>query len=217
LSYPSTLLAIDNRSLSCSSVVPTFSLKYLYPASSVSFNSLSIFSLPYPNHPALVVYAGTARFSTASAILSSFPAPALLSISTASSGVNASWMYRQSISRTISSGVISATTRHTGLPSTLAQRSQSELTTAPSARCTTPFSGPIQRSCESATRCRQVAPQLETRDSSDLPWMRAPRSLIAAQTSSLPRPMVKVCLHCELDHCAFRDDLPCRDQSALCR
>ena len=56
----------------------------------------------------------------------------------------------------------------------------------------TPFSGPIQRSCESLTRWRHVLPQFSTRDSSVRPLTRSARWAMAEQTISLPRPIVKV-------------------------
>jgi hypothetical protein len=65
-------------------------------------------------------------------------------------------------------------------------------TTAPSARWITPFSGPIQRSCESETRYRHVWPQFATREERVRPLMRPATLSIALQTMSLPRPMVKV-------------------------
>ncbi len=147
-----TSLAIFNRLLSASTEVPTFNLKCRYPFAIVSSSSAFIFSSPYPNHPAVVVYAGTARLLSASSILSFFPPSSFLSISTASSGVTASVIYLKSIHRTNSSGVISATMRQTGLRSVFAQRSQSALTTAPKAKWMTPFSGPIHLNWESETR-----------------------------------------------------------------
>ena len=44
------------------------------------------------------------------------------------------------------SGDMSVSSRHTGLASLRAHRSQTAFTTAPMAMCTTPFSGPSQRS-----------------------------------------------------------------------
>ena len=76
---------------------------------------------------------------------------------TASSLVTASSIYRNGTHLTTSSALISATTRHTGLRSTFAHRSQSAFTTAPSARCTTPFSGPTHRIWLSDVRRAQVA------------------------------------------------------------
>lgn len=60
----------------------------------------------------------------------------------------------------------------------------------------TPFSGPIQRSCESLTRWRQVLPQSSVREERVRPLMRSATWLMAAQTMSLPRPMVKVWAMC---------------------
>ena len=57
--------------------------------------------------------------------------------------------------RTNSSGDMSATSRHTGLPSIFAHRSQTALTTAPVARWMAPLSGPIQRSWLSEVTWRQ--------------------------------------------------------------
>lgn len=56
----------------------------------------------------------------------------------------------------------------------------------------TPFSGPIQRSCESLTRWRHVWPQLATSESRVRPLTRSARWAMAEQTISLPRPIVKV-------------------------
>jgi hypothetical protein len=56
----------------------------------------------------------------------------------------------------------------------------------------TPFSGPIQRSCESLTRWRHVWPQSATRESRVRPLTRSARWAMAEQTISLPRPIVKV-------------------------
>ncbi len=146
------LLAIVNLLLSASILVPTFNLKCLYPLLNVSSNKPFILSSPYPNHPALVVYAGTALDSSASFILFAFPASVSFNIAIASSGVIASVIYLKSMHLTNSSGDISATILHTGLFNVLAHKSQMAFTTAPSARWMTPFSGPIQRSCESETR-----------------------------------------------------------------
>ncbi len=52
---------------------------------------------------------------------------------------------------------MSATRCHSGLPSTLAHRSQTALTSAAVARWMTPFSGPSQRSCPWLTSSRQNA------------------------------------------------------------
>ena len=49
---------------------------------------------------------------------------------------------------------IEDTSRHSGLPWTRAHRSQTALITAAAARWITPFSGPTQRSCESAVSRR---------------------------------------------------------------
>ena len=52
---------------------------------------------------------------------------------------------------------MSASSFHTGLPSALAQRSQTALTTAAVARWMTPFSGPIQRSWLSPVTAPEAA------------------------------------------------------------
>ncbi len=82
-------------------------------------------------------------------IRSSLPASASRRIWSAWSGVSASLRYRKSTRPTISSGDISASSRHSGLPARLAFRSHRALTTAEIAMCMTPFSGPSHRSCES--------------------------------------------------------------------
>ncbi len=86
---------------------------------------------------------------------------------------------------------MSAATFHTGLCSVLAQRSHRALTTAESARCMAPFSGPIHRTCPSETRYRHVWPQLEVNDSRGWSTRSGARLLMAAQTTSFPRPIVK--------------------------
>lgn len=65
--------------------------------------------------------------------------------------------------------------RQTGLPRTLAHRSQMALTTEPRARWMTPFSGPIHLSWLSLTRYLQVWPQFETRSDSFLPLILSTR------------------------------------------
>jgi hypothetical protein len=182
-----------NLLLSASTLVPTFSLKCLYPLLNVSSNNPFILSSPYPSQPALVVYAGTALDSSASFILFCFPPSTLFNISIASSGVIASVIYLKSMHLTNSSGDISATILHTGLFKDLAHKSQIAFTTAPSARWMTPFSGPIQRSWESETRYRHVWPQFATREERVRPLMRSATLSIALQTMSFPRPIVNVC------------------------
>ena len=72
-------------------------------------------------------------------------------------------MYRKSMHATTCSGVISASSFQRGLPSTLANRSQTAFTIAAVARWMTPFSGPSQRSWESVTSRRQKPPRSATR------------------------------------------------------
>jgi hypothetical protein len=91
-SYPITSRAIPSLFLSCARSPPTFSLKCRYPFASVSCSSPFILSSPYPNQPALVVYAGTASLLSASCRRSSLPSCARVSSSSASSGVSASVM-----------------------------------------------------------------------------------------------------------------------------
>ena len=91
------------------------------------------------------------------------------SIASASSGVIASVMYRKSMQPTSASGVMSASSFQSGLRSVFAQRSQIALTTAAVARWITPFSGPIQRSCESDVRRRQKPAMSAVIDSSATP------------------------------------------------
>ena len=67
-------------------------------------------------------------------------------------------MYRKSTRATISAGVMSTRSFHSGLPAVLANRSQTAFTTAAVARWMTPFSGPIQRSWLSPTSARQNSP-----------------------------------------------------------
>jgi hypothetical protein len=64
------------------------------------------------------------------------------------------------------SGVMSATSFHTGLPSTLAYKSHTALTIAAVAKWITPFSGPIQRSCVSLVSRRQKPAMSAVMDSS---------------------------------------------------
>ena len=84
--------------------------------------------------------------------------------SMAAVGVSTSVRYVKSTSSTSCSGLRSARSRHSGWPSRLARRSQAALTIAATARWMAPFSGPIQRSCESPVRRRakgaEAAPEL---------------------------------------------------------
>lgn len=66
----------------------------------------------------------------------------------------------------MSSGVMSASSFHTGLPTRLALRSHSALTTAEMAMCMMPFSGPSQRSCESCTMRFHMVPRSASVESS---------------------------------------------------
>ena len=54
---------------------------------------------------------------------------------------------------------MSASSRQTGLPASLAARSQAALTTAPIAMCMTPFSGPSHRSWLSLIRLALKPPR----------------------------------------------------------
>ena len=190
-SSPITSLAIFSRLLSRSKSPPTLNLNWWKPLLFASLSNALIFSSEYPSQLALVVYMGTARFCSTSWSLAVFPASSFFSNSTASSGVSASVMYRKSMHFTSSSGDMSATTFHTGFCSVFAHRSHRALTTADSARCMAPFSGPIHRTCPSETKYRQVSPQLEVSESSDRLTRSGARLLMAAQTTSFPRPIVK--------------------------
>ena len=66
------------------------------------------------------------------------------------------------------------------------------LTTAAVARCSTPLSGPSQRSWLSAAKCRAKPPRSAVISSTGSPLARRATAAMAATTSSLPRPMVKV-------------------------
>ena len=94
--------------------------------------------------------------------------------------------------RTSSAGVMSTTSFQSGLPATLAQRSQMALTTATVARWSTPFSGPTQRSWPSLVSVRQKAAMLAVISSSVLPCTSGASAWTAATQSSVPRPQVKV-------------------------
>ncbi len=94
--------------------------------------------------------------------------------------------------RTSSSGDMSATSCHTGLPSDLDQRSHIAFTIAPVARWIAPLSGPIQRSWLSEVTCRQKRPMSSATHARSSPTTRCRIASIAAQQISLPRPMVKV-------------------------
>jgi hypothetical protein len=110
----------------------------------------------------------------------------------ASSGVIASRMCRKSTWATSSSVGISASSCQSGLPASLARRSQTALTRAPVAMCRAPFSGPIQRSCTSVVTERRKASGSPNSSSSDLPSTAGASARTAAQVISLPRPLVKV-------------------------
>jgi hypothetical protein len=57
--------------------------------------------------------------------------------------------------------------------------------------CMTPFSGPSQRKGESYTNERHVAPMSESSASTSFPRIIGVTALMAATSTSLPRPMVK--------------------------
>ena len=123
---------------------------------------------------------------------SALPGSARRSKSNASVGVRASVRYRKSTQATNSSGVNPLTSFQTGIPAWRAYKSHRALTIAASARWMTPLSGPIQRSCESPVKRRQTAPGAARNSSSVSPTTRCSWAMTAAQTTSLPRPMVKV-------------------------
>ena len=87
---------------------------------------------------------------------------------------------------------MSASSFQSGLPSTLAHRSQAALTTAAVARWMTPFSGPTQRSWLSPVTWRQKPAMSAAHASSDWPTTNGSSARTAATHSSLPRPMVNV-------------------------
>ena len=86
---------------------------------------------------------------------------------------------------------MSASSRQTGLPATLAARSQAALTTAPIAMCMTPFSGPSQRSWLSPIRAALNPPRSPATSLTLRPTTCDRSAAMAATTTSLPRPMVK--------------------------
>ena len=86
---------------------------------------------------------------------------------------------------------MSASSRQTGLPATLAARSQAAFTTAPMAMCMTPFSGPSHRSWLSPIMPALNRPRSPMMSSTYWPTTCCRRVVIAATTTSLPRPMVK--------------------------
>ena len=71
--------------------------------------------------------------------------------------------------RTSSSGVISATSRHTGLPTDLAHRSPHRVDHRAGRQVNGPLSGPIQRSWLSLVKRRQKAPMSAAISSSRSP------------------------------------------------
>ena len=77
-------------------------------------------------------------------------------------------------------------------PASRALRSQSALTSAAVARCTTPFSGPSQRSCESPVIRRHAAPMSAVSSSASRPVTRRPSASTAATSRSVPRPIANV-------------------------
>lgn len=103
-------------------------------------------------------------------------------------------MYVKSMQFTRCSGGMSTRNFQTGLRAVLAHRSQIALISAAVARCTTPFSGPTQRSWQSpATISCQYAPKSAVISSSERPITNSFASACAASThSSLPRPIVNV-------------------------
>lgn len=88
-------------------------------------------------------------------------------------------------------------TFQTGFFRVFDHRSQRAFTTAPSAKCMTPFSGPTQRSWLSEVRYRHVFLQSLVNESNDRPTIKGPKWSIAAQTKSFPRPIVKVKASCQ--------------------
>jgi hypothetical protein len=93
---------------------------------------------------------------------------------------------------TISSGDMSASSFHSGLPSTAAIKSHTALTSAAVARWITPFSGPTQRSWGSFVRRRQK-PAMSARISSSVSCSTSgARDRMAETQSSFPRPIVNV-------------------------
>jgi hypothetical protein len=110
----------------------------------------------------------------------------------ASAGLIASLMWWKSTLRTSSSVGISASSRHSGTPASLARRSQTALTSAPVAMWMTPFSGPSHRSCTSAVSDRQNVTGEAEISAMVRPTTWWARARTAAQVISLPRPLVKV-------------------------
>ena len=101
-------------------------------------------------------------------------------------------MWLKSTTATSSSGDIEAISFHSGRPARLALMSHSALSTAPAAMWLTPFSGPIQRNCESCTSSRDTSPRRESMSSTSQSGRNFTTEAIAAHITSLPRPPVKV-------------------------
>ena len=87
---------------------------------------------------------------------------------------------------------MSATSFHSGLPSARAHRSHTALTSAAVARWIAPFSGPIQRSCESPVISRQKRPGSARMSARFLPTTSGASARTAWHTISVPRPIVNV-------------------------
>ncbi len=87
---------------------------------------------------------------------------------------------------------MSTTSFHSGFPSARAHRSQTALTSAAVARWITPFSGPIQRRCESPVTSRQKPRGSAATSESRRPFTRGLSAWMAVTTTSVPRPIVNV-------------------------
>src|SRR5207253_8850248 len=108
----------------------------------------------------------------------------------ASSRVNTSAQYRKSATAANCAAGISANNRHNGLPANRATTSHAAFNTAANDRCTTPFSGPNQRNCESAVNPRYTAPISANIVATPHPTTNTACCPAAATTNSLPRPTV---------------------------
>lgn len=95
---------------------------------------------------------------------------------------------RESTSSTISSGDNEESKRHNGFPARLARGSHSVVTTAPTAMCMMPFSGPGQRSCESCTGSRQTPPGSASSSPASRPTRWSPQRLDGRDLAAVPAP-----------------------------
>lgn len=121
----------------------------------------------------------------------------------------------------ITSGSISVNSRHTGFPSTFAHKSHKALHIAATAKCVTPFSGPIYAhtkkpililkkkallllthlNWDSLVNSRQKAPNLANISAALRPTTKCCIARTANNTMSVPRPNVNVSPYPLVPHC----------------